>query len=866
MTPWLADATHSHVVITATERQTRYLRNHWHAFVAAQGGSVSAPTITSYTTFCQSVWQQAIAAGEQLPAVLPRHVERSLWLQTFNQRWLANTTEIVEIRGKEISRMLLDTIVIANRMFHVWQLRHHHYSTEYEVFYNWQRAFQNAATSLDVIDAAAMQSKLAKLCQYCPDVDQVIWYGFNELTTVQQQLKQRWDGVTHQSCPFWPAHTPLASIALQPCENNSVELENAAHWAQRMVQQYPSASVAVICDSLTQQWDALHYQFSKCFDAECNAYEQWSAAKHVFAFSAGKPLAQQPPISIAISLLQLNTSSRCSDITPLWTSPYLQHYSSWQRQRHHAVKELNAHAWENAAQWLRNNNNSDPLLAAFSQGISQTSLATAQQNADGWMHYISKTLAIFGWMDGVVATSHEYQQLEQWHTMLAQLRALNVLGDISWDDFFHQFLDTCNTTMYQPERHDAQISILGMREALGLQFDHMLILTMQDHTFPPQPVSNPFIPAHELQRAVVTNGSVASCVQTAEQILISLRSQCQHIVASYVTKIDEIPSKPSRLIAEYNTIAAIKAAAYTPTEHPQLYTSIADDVPPPQSKQLTGGITTIELQAACHFKGFARGRLRLQPLRQPQASIDAMHFGSWLHELMRQIWQQLQTSAALKIWKIDKLQGLVASHAHAIVDNNTMAQVLLTPPLQHALINLLTTAAMQALTIDRQRVDFSVLHSEHVQEITIAGFTFTVRIDRIDTNQQLDDGLYIIDYKTGNANIAELLGPRIAKPQLAVYSFVVANPIALLYFRVNAESDPRFSSKYIGYAAAEAALPLKSRGFEVKTFDKHIAVSTMQHDIISTIEHFRAGMTTRNPRTVQLCTTCDYRLVCRLPQ
>ncbi len=104
-----------------------------------------------------------------------------------------------------------------------------------------------------------------------------------------------------------------------------------------------------------------------------------------------------------------------------------------------------------------------------------------------------------------------------------------------------------------------------------------------------------------------------------------------------------------------------------------------------------------------------------------------------------------------------------------------------------------------------ERSPFTVLEQEHASEITVGPLTLRVRVDRVD---QVEDGVVVVDYKTGYAaDPKRWEGPRPDEPQLPLYA-LLAEPGELrgvAFARVRAGDEKRWT----GYTDREGLLPRK---------------------------------------------------------
>jgi hypothetical protein len=165
------------------------------------------------------------------------------------------------------------------------------------------------------------------------------------------------------------------------------------------------------------------------------------------------------------------------------------------------------------------------------------------------------------------------------------------------------------------------------------------------------------------------------------------------------------------------------------------------------------------------------------------------------------------------------------------------------------------------------RPPFAVIDTEVKATMALAGYTFDVRLDRVDALGE--KGVAIVDYKTGNVvPPAKWFDARPQGAQLAIYAAAQAQrdgtqPVrALVYGRLKpGEIAP------VGLADGAAAWPALQvpqglRGVAIRDWNE--AMSRLGSVTTALARACGAGDATVSPREPGVCGTCHLQAMCRV--
>ena len=181
------------------------------------------------------------------------------------------------------------------------------------------------------------------------------------------------------------------------------------------------------------------------------------------------------------------------------------------------------------------------------------------------------------------------------------------------------------------------------------------------------------------------------------------------------------------------------------------------------------------------------------------------------------------------------------------------------------LIDLVT----QWLKYEAARVPFTVVETEEKTDVSIAGLSLKLRLDRID---RLNDGsLLVIDYKSGNVSPRCWELPRPDDVQLPLYASFALPPGEALGGLVFAKLRPGEHNREFAGRVRRASETLLSdlRGSKdlVKNPLDDEDIGAWRAYIEQTAQDFIAGRAELDPRDYpKTCERCDLQGICRIQE
>ncbi len=690
-------------------------------------------------------------------------------------------------------------------------------------------------------------------------------------------LYRRCLGAQAASLEHIDAEPVTAECRLLRCEDARAELAAVARWAAELARERPTASIGIVLADTGRDRAALDYLLRREFDCLGKRYHSLPVN-----FSAGIPLAQVPLVRDALLVLALESDgiavtalgqllhSRFLVLPDRDSGAQLQllaHCHDLLRETL-SLRQLLAEIEEGRSQWR------ELRLAQILRQVRALGAGGQRRRPSAWAELLQRQLECWQW-PGRGLDSLEFQQLEQWQELLQYYASFDLLvPSINYREALQLLRRCAGEKLFQPQTADSNIQVLGPLEASGLRFDALWLCGMQASQWPAPARPHPFIPLSLQRRHEMPHASAEREWAFADTLLRHYQRATPLLLASYSAQRDGVPELPSPLLADFQVITASPPAAISPAWSARAaggrLQQYDDRLAPPlhdaERATLGGGSGLLEDQSHCPFRAFARHRLQLRPLPEPEPGLSAAERGTVLHAALYQLWGRLRDQQTLLRLDPGQLESIISEAANAAMDGMPARR---RQALGSALCQLetqrLTRLLREWLPLERERFPFRVVAREMSASVQLAGLELALRVDRID---QLEDGSsVIIDYKSGAATIADWLGSRPAKPQLPLYGLAADGPPAGLAFATVRERTCQFS----GLARTEVG-PGIHTDIETQTRrrmpspDWPALLAAWQQVVETLAAAFTGGEAAVDPLSTNSCSHCGLQALCRIEQ
>jgi probable DNA repair protein len=421
-------------------------------------------------------------------------------------------------------------------------------------------------------------------------------------------------------------------------------------------------------------------------------------------------------------------------------------------------------------------------FAALLEGLQGRGASGGRRRAlTDWAAQFSSWLVRAGWPGDRALGSEEYQAVQTFRELLATLAALApVMPPVDFTRAVSQLQRLAARQIFQPRSGAAPVQVLGVLEALGVDYSHLWITGLHHRAWPEAARPNPFLPV-KLQRELgMPRADSEQQLQRARAWTKRMLASAGEVVVSYPRQLGDEVLRPSALIARLpaGETAALRRSR-VPDDARQVHDEapaleVLDDAGAPAvqaGQAVRGGVSVFKDQAACPFRAFAVHRLGAADVTAPDSSLDPRVRGNLVHRLLELIWQALGGQSRLLAMSDDERRRLVAGTVERVLaDEARQRPQTLRGRLLAVEQERLELLADAWLTIEAGRAPFEV-EAEHSEAATVAGLPVTLRPDRID---RLADGrIFLVDYKTGRCEPKDWFGERPDEPQLPVYALAM---------------------------------------------------------------------------------------------
>ena len=267
------------------------------------------------------------------------------------------------------------------------------------------------------------------------------------------------------------------------------------------------------------------------------------------------------------------------------------------------------------------------------------------------------------------------------------------------------------------------------------------------------------------------------------------------------------------------------------------------------SSTTPGGISLLADQANCPFRAYAIHRLKLRRPQEISALPDALTRGVVIHDVLHKIINKHPNNQALSQLKREDIQQVcreclsdVLEHMHkSFVDHE---------------VERITQLIEAWVDLECQRAPFQASHLEKTYLLELGQLVLRVRIDRIDTTEQ---GLIVIDYKTGNVSLGNEDTLASTQPQLPSYALLEDNVQGVYYNTLNESGI-----SYRGYTQADSLdLPKASAKSLVPADEWSSIKARWQQQLETLASDFISGRAVVDPQK-NACDYCHLKNLCRV--
>ncbi|AKP74283.1 putative DNA repair protein [Piscirickettsia salmonis] len=759
-------------------------------FISQEQAVVEEPAIYAWSSWCDLLWNEleilSLSEKAELPLVLNHVQECALW-----EKVISDTEEDVSKTST-----LVNLAISANQRLCEWQIAPEdiqNYPMQYDAerFLAWQCRFkqQLQANHWQLrCERWQLLKEAVKHGQLIINYNAIVFIGFDTFTPQQSawvvQLLELgiapYSLFDHQGGQLQQSVGPQRVMVETPEE----EFYAAAEWAEQIARQHPEGSIGIVIPDLTEQRACIERVFNDVFTPLKHLPGSPYALQKV-SISGGYRLDGQPLVQVVLDVLML-FSGQPVEIA-LWQrvlqSPFLVAAESEQALRLAVLSRLiEQNQATVSVKYLLT------LLADYegnqlSVGLKAASRLMKQHYqkrypTEQWASLISDLLLMMGWPGERVLNSAEYQiAAKLWPEVLDECSSLSgFFKPLTYLEMIARLKQSLYTKVTQTRSDLTSIYVLGLLEASGQRFDALWVTGLYDGLWP-QPVSlHPLLPARLQIDYDMPHSSPERELQLAERLFKRLTVSADQVIISTPKFMGELELRPSAFVQNVPKIKISQLLTHSALSFRESLLGaplepFTDDQGSAlvHGSEISGGTQVIRSQLACPFQAYGMFRLNARAPEPAREGLLLAEQGTLLHAVLDRVWQRLQNSVELQQLSSEACRLLVAEVVAGVI-SSWQKKLKGVSQTQWQLEGIrLTELVFDWLNMEKMReLPFHVVGIETRRSLFLAGFSFQLRIDRVD---ETSVGILLWDYKSSDsANMTQWFYTPMQEPQLPLYA------------------------------------------------------------------------------------------------
>ena len=846
----------------------------------------------TFSSFKESLWQKHLEkqtinqmrlgeAAIDFPQLLPSMIEAKLWERCAAMIKKEVVTDVPGAWFVNGYAALIQWDIIAAHPD--WAK-----TEESKIFKEMIGFFEEICDQYNYIVASQLTKKLIEvdLEEIIFPIKKIILWNFLSLSPADQfffeHLNKKY-GIKISELKFSSFHKKdknnTEKISFQSSEE---EYQAAFSWAKERQLNKPGEKLAIVMPHLDRDREmiihlARHNWPSKNFSLFDESYKQ-----HINV-SGGIPLSSVALVSTFLSILRVGFIKTDSySMKNLLMSPYIkgaeeEHAlrSEWHYKADFNMKQ--AIIWKKWFGFLEkkqeeiNSEKEEKKNSLFLECLEKSRKLFQEKikkTLQGWYQVIEVLLGIWEWPHGVTLLSEEYQAWQKIQEILKQWNQLeSFFQNVTYREAVELLFQMIHQHPYQSESFSENIQVLGLLEAQSLPFDALWLTGLNEEVLPEAIHPNPFIPFEIASHFSLPHADAVKEGKIAQEILEGFMGLSQQVILSWCERNADRHILPSPLINHFN-------ASYFPAIEIQLPKAINYEfeekedywgVPANTQKQSKKNSALLKDQSDCPFKAYIAHRLKAGECVKEKDTLSPQVKGQLLHKILELFWQDIKSQFNLKLLNDDDLslkleavleEAFIKIFGFFNIENNEISINK-----KYSSLLLLEKIRMKELILnwldfEKKRAPFIVIATEKKMNIEMGGFIFSVRLDRIDKNENGEQ--IILDYKTGAFSKSSWEKERLGEPQLPFYALINEEALGILVCQIKL-----FDTKLIGIVCDSLADLFKPfRNISSKTHWQE-QKKQWQQSIEMLISEFSLGYAAVTPRNKAICEYCDYASICR---
>ena len=878
---WLENISQDAVVIVPTRGLQHSLSKQYaEVQIAAGKNAWHTPHIVVWDDYIEHLWQAN------------KHALPSAYIRLNNTQALLVWQQIINQAKKDNSDLLLlneqQTATVVQRSWklaHKWQISFHDLALRDDLdsaaFVSWCAAYTQRLEANHWVDSAQLEKLIVDKTATLKALPTALMFAYFDLTTASQQMhiqtcEQLNIAVSHHS-GIASTQATQQQVQYFSYAHEQQEIQTVLYKAKELIEAEPESRIGIVIPNLSENRSQIEQMTRSVFYPNLSPLD-CQQTDLVFRFSLGQALNKVPYIHSMLTALELlkksfSYQSLQAFLFSQWWSLKDQNTSTTADliRLDRAIKKRRSPwlTWEDINTICQEKLPEAIYLSDFFQELIKFKeiLFTSEKklySTREWSATFSDWLVLLGWSENELDSWH-FQTHESWlETIQLFVSHDLVQAEIGLSRALRTLNGLCKDKVYMRQAKDEPILISGVLEGVGQAVDYLFVTGMHE-AYPPPITKDPFISQSVLAERGFPFARNDTQFTYEHNKLASLLAGGHYVEVSYARQHNE---------GEYDVTALLRAEKFSQTSSvakqgiSSKLVEYSDTIGLAclQSANIQGGSKVFENQSHCPFKAYIEHRILRLTEDEPEFGLDARDAGTIVHDILENIWSELQSFSALNRMDEADLLKLIERHVDHYIDTpNSKFQYdrkyllsLEKPRLKELLMEWFT------LEKDQRMAPYTVMAVEKRIQSEFGGIPMTLVIDRIDQTDQGD--CLIIDYKTGQAEVSDWNGDRPKSPQMPLYALAL-------------EQQSNYSIKGIGFGklklndcALKGFTALENIGANFKTSlsrDKIPWAEQLQewHANLSDLaQEFLDGHALVNPSKVNPCQYCDLHSVCRVHQ
>ncbi len=745
------------LIVPSAQRQAA-VRGAWAAIQRAAGRTLwNTPRVLTFPQFAEELSGDAWAEAGSPDQLLPAGAE-----------WACVRQLRRDGGGSAEARALLTSV----RTLHDWQIR---VSPQSLTGSPEGELLASALRALDDLTRTQRRKPLrAWLDALAPPPGRLLVAGADDLPLAQRRTLQR------LGAAFIGHDAETHPVEIATAEDDEHELDLIATWCRTQLELDPGRRLLVVDAKLRQRREPYERLLSQALTPSEWFRTSARSISSAFSIEGGRTFSEFPLIAHVLLTLRLLTGRLRFDEVVRWLrQPFLD------------GKDVLANvAIEDALRLGRKLEFGALELIAFlereSAGAPAAALATRLRRAAAqlsgermspaeWAPRIASALRQAGWPGARALRSDEQQTLNRWHALLDEFASLSAwLPRMDGAEAVAILAELAAERRFDPASTEAPVTITESHDDPVARYDGIWIAGLDSGQWPAAPRPDVFIPLGLQRAAGIPWASAAGQTNAARASLAAWRAATDRLVCSWARLDGDAHRTASPLLTRLRDAIPYQASApaqplaksvrYLQDEALEDTQGVGVDT----TRPVAGGVKPLTLQAECGFHAYAEMRLRAERLEEPAPGLDPRQRGMLLHKALELVWIKLDGHYKIKDTETTLLRPLIGDSVEAAVVAVFRGYVPeeLRPSVDREKLRLERLIA-NLIDEERKRPNFVVEMLEARRELTLAGGTFDLRIDRIDSIE--GGGYAILDYKSGDARPLDWDDAKIRDPQLVAY-------------------------------------------------------------------------------------------------